>query len=126
VQASWPISRLRWLCLWRPARSLHGADEAISAGLKETLPTVSATSMLREAGYAVIEAVDGLQASTLFLREPSSFDAMVADVVMPRMPGTALAARVRDRRPELPVLLMSAYTGTDLTARRLLETPASW
>jgi len=76
--------------------------------------------MLREAGYTVIEAADGLQAWTLFHGDPSRFQAVVADVVMPRMPGTALAVRVRGLRPEVPVLLMSAYTGADLRARGLL------
>lgn len=77
--------------------------------------------ILRDAGYAVVEAADGLQAWTLFLRDPGSFHAVVADVVMPRMPGTELAARIRGRRPELPVLLMSGYTNADLVARGLVE-----
>ena len=81
--------------------------------------------ILREAGYVVIEAADGLQAWTLFLREPESFHVVVADVVMPRMPGTELAARIQARRPELPVLLMSAYTDADLTARGLLAAPGT-
>lgn len=79
-----------------------------------------ASRMLRDAGYAVIEAADGLHAWTLFQSDPSRFQAVVADVVMPRMPGTALAVRVRGLRPEVPVLLISAYTGADLRARGLL------
>jgi len=76
-----------------------------------------ASTILRDAGYAVIEANDGLQAWTVFGRDPTAFHMLVADVVMPRMPGTELAARVHELHPELPVVLMSGYTNTDLLAR---------
>ena len=42
---------------------------------------------------------------------------------MPRMPGTELAARVHDVRPELPVV--SGYTSQDLLARGL-EAAHGW
>jgi two-component system cell cycle sensor histidine kinase/response regulator CckA len=54
---------------------------------------------LREAGYTVFEAIDGADAWTMFLRQPGRFDVLLADVVMPRMPGTELAARVHGLVP---------------------------
>jgi len=78
-----------------------------------------ARRMLEEAGYRVVEARDGVQAWTYFLRDPSAYDALLTDIVMPRMPGTALAARVHSVRPSLPILLLSAYAPTDLLARGL-------
>jgi two-component system, cell cycle sensor histidine kinase and response regulator CckA len=77
---------------------------------------------LKAAGYAVVEAGDGLEAWTLFHREPSRYGMLLADVVMPRLPGTELAARVHGVRPELPVLLMTGYTPADLLARGLEAT----
>jgi CheY-like chemotaxis protein len=74
---------------------------------------------LRGAGYDVVEAADGLQAWTYFQRQPFSIDALLTDVVMPQLTGTELAARVRQRRPELPVVLMSGYSPADLLARGL-------
>jgi CheY-like chemotaxis protein len=78
-----------------------------------------ATRYLREAGYSVVEAADGVQAWEYFQREPTRVDAVLADVVMPRMPGTELAARLRRARVDLPIVLMSGYTPADLVARGL-------
>jgi len=69
---------------------------------------------LQEAGYGVVEAGDGAQAWSCFRDNPRRFDALVTDVVMPRMSGTVLAARVRAARPSLPILLMSAYSPAEL------------
>jgi two-component system, cell cycle sensor histidine kinase and response regulator CckA len=73
--------------------------------------------ILEEAGYGVVQAGDGVEALTYFLADPSRFDALVTDVIMPRIPGTLLASRVHAARPTLPVLLMSGYTPTEMLDR---------
>ena len=73
--------------------------------------------ILEEAGYRVIEASDGVEALTSFLADPSRFDALVTDIVMPRIPGTLLATRVHATRPSLPILLMSGYTPAEMLDR---------
>jgi DNA-binding NtrC family response regulator len=60
-----------------------------------------------------------VQAWSHFQRQPTGFDVLLSDVVMPRMPGTRLAAQVHAVRPSLPVLLMTGYTPADLLARGL-------
>ena len=82
-----------------------------------------AARMLRHAGYATVEAPDGRDAWTYLHRPGVLVDAIVADVVMPRMTGTELVALVRENRPDLPILLMSAYSAADLKARGLAEYP---
>jgi two-component system cell cycle sensor histidine kinase/response regulator CckA len=53
--------------------------------------------------------------------------ALVSDVVMPGLDGLGLARRLRDRDPDLPVLLVSGYAeaalGRDLAAERLRLLP---
>ena len=54
-----------------------------------------------------------------FLAAPQGFDAVVADEVMPGLTGTDLARKLRQRRADLPILLVSGYIGPIMTERAL-------
>jgi PAS domain S-box-containing protein len=60
---------------------------------------------LKEAGYEVQEAEDGLQAWKLFNRAAHGgrFDLLLTDVVMPRMDGLELVQLVRKADPAIPI-----------------------
>ncbi|RMG28661.1 MAG: sigma-54-dependent Fis family transcriptional regulator [Gammaproteobacteria bacterium] len=62
---------------------------------------------LSEAGIETLHAPDGETALDLLARRPVSV--VVSDVQMPGMGGEALLEEIRRRRPELPVILMTAY-----------------
>ena len=79
--------------------------------------------MLRQAGYDTLLAVDGLDAWRQLRREATKVDAVVSDVVMPRMTGTELVARMQAYRPEVPIILMSGYSADDLRTRGLEQAP---
>lgn len=66
--------------------------------------------MLEEAGYEVVLAGDGLEALS-FVTGAGAFDAVVADLRMPRMGGRVLGERLAAIHPGLPVLYISGYTG---------------
>src|SRR5580658_265844 len=63
-------------------------------------------AMLEDLGYGVIEADDGAAALDL-LSKGIRVDLMLADFAMPGMTGAELAAAVAERRPGLPVLLVT-------------------
>ena len=65
-------------------------------------------AILEASGYGVTEAPDGARA--LALVEEQEFDLVLADLVMPVMPGPELARRLRPLRPGLPILFMSGYS----------------
>lgn len=65
--------------------------------------------MLRRSGYDVLEADGGHAALALFERHGSRISLLIADVVMPGLGGPALAARIKDMNPELPVLFITGY-----------------
>jgi CheY-like chemotaxis protein len=65
--------------------------------------------LLERAGYTVLGALDGTEGIELFARHP--IDAVVLDYAMPGMNGAEVALRLRELRPEVPILLLSAYLG---------------
>ena len=60
-----------------------------------------------KAGYEVRTAPDGPEALTLCDAEP--FDAVLSDVVMPRMNGHDLARLIAERHPQTRMVLMSGF-----------------
>ncbi len=72
--------------------------------------------ILEGAGFRVLAAVDGRHALEL-ADGLSRVDALLTDVMMPRVNGPALARALRDRQPGLPVLFLSGYTGGELGER---------
>ena len=61
---------------------------------------------LEEEGYQVLEAGDG-EAALSLARESGPIDLLVTDVVLPRLGGVELAARIADQRPDARVLFVS-------------------
>lgn len=65
--------------------------------------------LLERAGYRVITAHDGSAGLELFASEP--VDAVVLDYSMPGMNGGEVASKMRQTKPHIPILLLSAYIG---------------
>ncbi|CAN5890529.1 hypothetical protein BH23GEM7_BH23GEM7_40970 [soil metagenome] len=78
----------------------------------EVLIRMSTADMLTEAGYEVVEASSAEEALKLFDRG-AAIDLLVTDHLMSGMTGGELADVVRDRWPDLPVLIVSGYAETD-------------
>ncbi|WP_238182670.1 response regulator [Methylobacterium trifolii] len=64
-------------------------------------------SFLHDFGYSETEAADG--PSALALMERGRFDLVVADLAMPGMTGVELAAAVKSRFSDLPVLILTGH-----------------
>jgi len=71
-------------------------------------------AVLRGLGLEVIAAGDGVEALAASAEAPVRL--LVTDVDMPRMDGRELAARMRERAPDLPTLFVSGYAGGSLAA----------
>ena len=61
-------------------------------------------------GYQVLEAVDGAEALKMIDEQGAKIDLVLTDVVMPKVGGPELIARLRDTSPGSKVLYMSGYT----------------
>ena len=63
--------------------------------------------VLEREGYLVFTATDGPTGIRIFRQQP--IDAVVLDFAMPGMDGGAVASALREIRPNIPILLLSAY-----------------
>lgn len=63
--------------------------------------------ILEQSGYDVLIAEDGMSGLELFRKH--SVDAVVLDYYMPEMNGGLLAAAMKRLKPDVPIILLSAY-----------------
>jgi CheY-like chemotaxis protein len=75
--------------------------------------------VLARLGYEAVPFSDSRAALAAFAAAPQSFDAVITDDMMPGLSGTGLAAALRRRRPDLPIILLSGYSGPRLTQQAL-------
>jgi len=85
----------------------RGRGEAVLVVEDADAVRVLTGRILYSAGYQVISVESGATA----LERLDTCDVLVTDVVMPGMSGVELVVQARERRPELPVIFVSGYTG---------------
>jgi DNA-binding response OmpR family regulator len=76
---------------------------------------------LRECGYLVMEAVDSVEAQALLADKPSAVDIVLADVGGEERSGFALAKWIRERFPDIRVILAGSVAGSVEKAARLCD-----
>jgi CheY-like chemotaxis protein len=67
------------------------------------------SDILRELGYTVIEALDGVAAVNEIKEDPERIDLMILDSIMPHKSGREVWDEAQKIRPDLKVLFMSGY-----------------
>jgi len=100
-------------------------DGALPSGNERVLvvdddPDVVATvvDMLGSLGYESVAADNGESALRLFKMDPSYFDMVLTDQVMPGTTGIELSKKIRAVRPDIPVVLCTGF-GEIITSQRL-------
>jgi two-component system response regulator PilR (NtrC family) len=67
--------------------------------------------LLKKEGHIVICAADGQEALSLFQAEP--FDLLISDIKMPKVDGLELLRRVKGQRPNMMVIMVTAYASPE-------------
>nr|MEE4267168.1 ATP-binding protein [Candidatus Krumholzibacteria bacterium] len=99
------------------AAALPGTERILLAK-DEPLLRKLGQRILESAGYIVRTAEDGEEGWNLYREMGSEVDALVLDVVMPRLGGLDLADRIRQERPEIPVVFVSGFDSDLASGRR--------
>ncbi|MBT8331459.1 MAG: response regulator, partial [Deltaproteobacteria bacterium] len=66
--------------------------------------------MLERLGYKVDTRTSSIEALNLFKADPSRFDLVITDIVMPNMTGDRLADKLIGIRPDIPIVLCTGYS----------------
>jgi two-component system cell cycle sensor histidine kinase/response regulator CckA len=100
-------------------RSQSGHERLL---LVEDEPTILrvARAALERLGYTVLSAGDGAEALELAERTEGSIDLLVTDIVMPRLGGRELSAKLRERHPRTRVLYTSGYAESAIAHQGVL------
>ncbi|MBI5525635.1 MAG: PAS domain S-box protein [Deltaproteobacteria bacterium] len=112
------------------ARQVFAAQGELPRGRGETILLVededvvraSIARMLKGAGYSVIEAAGGAAALDRFRQNRGAIAAVLTDVIMPGMGGSALASELRNIDPAAKILFCSGYPDEMTGAQGALPT----
>ena len=77
---------------------------------------------LEEEGFATDSASNGVDALQMLSKD--HFDLVITDIRMPGLTGLDILPRIRRLKPEIPIIVMTAY-GSDDVRRRSLERGAT-
>ena len=83
----------------------------------EELVRRAAATMLAHLGYTVLEASNGEEAIELFQRNLSNIVLVILDLSMPVMDGEECLRRLRNIKPDVPVVLSSGFSEAEATRR---------
>ena len=73
--------------------------------------------MLEQAGYKVIVAGNGEEAIGIFREATRGISAVLLDMTMPIMSGAETLRRLREIRPDIPVILSSGFSEMEALER---------
>jgi CheY-like chemotaxis protein len=95
----------------------RGEGQAIMIVDDEKPLVALAEEMLARLGYEPVGFSSSVAALQAFRAGPQRFDVVLTDETMPEMVGTEFARQVLLLRPDIPIVLMSGYSGAQLQER---------
>jgi CheY-like chemotaxis protein len=87
----------------------HGQGSILFVDDEEVL-TLLVQEMLKQIGYEVEVHTSSLEALASFQSTPDRFDLVITDQTMPMMTGEVLAQKLRNIRPDIPIVLCTGYS----------------
>lgn len=104
-----------------PDRSLAGGTETVLLAEDERVVRKTTRYILENAGYTVIEAVDGADAVERFMEHRDKIHIVILDVIMPRKNGKEVCEKIREVKPDIKILFTSGYSDDIISKKGILE-----
>jgi two-component system cell cycle sensor histidine kinase/response regulator CckA len=104
-------------------KSMGGNETILLVEDEAALREITA-SILRSAGYTVLEANTPTKAIQLAETRSEPIHLLLTDVIMPHMSGVALSKRLKTSMPHLKVMFASGYGGDELAKQLSVATDA--
>jgi CheY-like chemotaxis protein len=95
----------------------HGDGQTVMIVDDEKPLVALAEEILAELGYEPVGFNTSRAALDAFREAPQRFDIALTDQTMPELMGTDLAREISLLRPDIPIVLMSGYSGAPLDER---------
>ena len=113
-----------------PCRGRNGKGKTLLYIEDNVLVSGSVSNWLESLGFRILFAEDGLKGKEIFDRYASEIDLIIQDYVLPGIKGDELLQAFLSRRPDIPVIVVSAENDADciqrlisLGAREMIRKP---
>jgi PAS domain S-box-containing protein len=100
-----------------PGALPQGSGETVMIVDDERPLVALAEEIIASLGYEPVGFDSSGAALEAFRADPDRFDLVLTDESMPELLGTDLAQAIRRLRPDIPIILMTGYGGTQLASR---------
>ena len=87
-----------------------GSESILFVDDEETLVVNVMKQILEKLGYKVSAETDSSRALSVFSEDPSGFDLLITDQIMPGMTGTDLAKEILKIRADIPIILCTGFS----------------
>jgi PAS domain S-box-containing protein len=78
-------------------------------------------AMLERMGYSVTPKFGSKEALEEFMAHPDKFDLLISDMMMPHLTGVELIEKVKEIRPNIPVILCTGFSDGKISEEKISE-----
>jgi len=102
-------------------QKVKGGTETILIGEDDTQVRSLLKEILANAGYHIIEAVDGDNAVEVFHKNKDNIHLLILDVMMPKKNGKEVYSKIKKVKSDIKIIFISGYSADIINKKGILE-----